>query len=368
MTGLIYLDIAIGLVFLLLVFSLFASAIQEAVTAIFNLRAKSLREGIRRMIGNDPEFQAFWNSPLINSLKGPQNLIEKLAPSTTTATLSGDRISRAPSSVPTDIFTKTVLSEIHKALQTSPNDVQNFVTEVHEKARADDAPELVKRISIVLQGVENDAKEIEAAIGKWYDDTRDRFAGWYIRRMQAWLFVTGLLLAMLTNTDPIRYAVELRENDALRQKVVQIASEISTMEELEDVVEALLPAPAEGDSEQSDLEKIRDDILAKSKAMSAKLNEIEANIGWKHCDTPEFESKGRLRCFWETVWPWAESDLEMRNPILGWLLLGLGVMLGAQFWLDMLRRFVSIRSAGTNLMGGGTVRKKTSQTTTTTTT
>ena len=46
MTGLVYLDIAIGVIFLVLVFSLFAGAIQEAISAIFNLRAKSLREGI----------------------------------------------------------------------------------------------------------------------------------------------------------------------------------------------------------------------------------------------------------------------------------------------------------------------------------
>jgi hypothetical protein len=57
------------------------------------------------------------------------------------------------------------------------------------------------------------------------------------------------------------------------------------------------------------------------------LTEIGYPIGWKE---------------------WPKDDLAWITAILGWLITGLAVSLGAPFWFDMLKRFVNVRGAGAN--------------------
>ncbi|MEL6208772.1 MAG: hypothetical protein AAFR44_01020, partial [Pseudomonadota bacterium] len=181
-----------------------------------------------------------------------------------------------------------------------------------------------------------------------YDNARERFAGWYIRRMQFWLFFIGLFLAVLTNTDPIRYAVELHHNDQLRQEVVEKATRISALEDLEDVMEALVTVEERPAADTSDLEAIQKRISTELNNLSGQLAAIDADTGWAHCRKEPYAEQSWIACLWDTINPIADNRPIDRNPLLGWLLLALAVMLGAQFWLDILRRFVSIRSAATS--------------------
>ena len=197
--------------------------------------------------------------------------------------------------------------------------------------------------------------------GSWAD--RERFAGWYIRRTQWILFVIGLALTVITNSDPIRYGIELRENDVLRQQVSLMAQEVAALEDLEDVVNKLVPEASAAEGDQKTLEEIRQDVLDRSAQLSAKLDQIGAAAGWTHCG----EDGLTWGCFTNTVnyWSdqrtqWAKDGVSVGYTPIGWVLLAIGVMLGAQFWLDLLRRFVSIRSAGTALMGDQNTKSKNS--------
>ena len=365
MTGLVYLDIAIGVIFLILVFSLFAGALQEAISAIFNLRAKSVYAGIWRMIGNKTEFDKFWDTPLIDSLKGPTSWWNHKPDA------AGNAAKRNPSEVPTEIFTKSVIHRLRDELQEDvkaryKDDVDKLKAELEavtlgdlpvlarrvvERVREDNASDLAKRVAIVLEGVEAKAEHIEAAINGWYDDTRQRFAGWYTRRTQWILVLIGLVLAVLTNTDPIRYGQELRENDALRKNVVAMAEEVAALDDMEDVLEhfGLDDAPDQGT--ETEIKAIRENVAGRIQQLTDKLDTIEARAGWSHCGEVAW-----LPCFLDTINPWSETyqknykPLLKRNPVPGWILLALGVMLGSQFWLDLLRRFVSIRSAATGIL------------------
>ena len=368
MTGLVFLDIAIGVIFLLLVFSLFASAMQEAISAVFNLRAKTLREGVRRMLGDidsvaegKADFEAFWNAPLIESLKGPTTLVQRWFDP------GSEKDKRNPSAIPTDLFVKTILAEVRKQLDNSPADLAETLQGLRAKAKAGNAGPMVTRVAAVLDGIEETAEDtaeaVEQALASWYEGNRARFAGWYIRRTQWILFVIGLALAVITNTDPIRYGIELRENDALRTQVVQMAEQVNALEDLEDVYNALVPGAAAPTGDADTIKAIHTNVMKTSNDLSAQLENLQANVGWAHCGP----SGMTWDCVWGTVNYWSDLRVEWKaegkdigyTPI-GWLLLAIGVMLGAQFWLDILRRFVSIRSAGTSLLGNEDAKKKTS--------
>ncbi|MEO1490753.1 MAG: hypothetical protein AAFV19_01195 [Pseudomonadota bacterium] len=394
MTGLVYLDIAIGVIFLILIFSLFAGAILEALAAIFNIRANSVREGIRNLIGNDDDFKAFWTAPLVEAVKGPPSLFS--IPGWISFGWSKIRdviryvqkddspkpgtLRRDPSDVPTKVFTRTVMRALYNQVPGSafetdqtPENLAAFLRELRTKAKDAGDSSLLHRIGSVLDGVEADAKAVEAAIGAWYETARDRFEGWYIRRAQFLLFLIGLALAITTNTDPIRYGYELRENDALRQKVVTMAEETAALDELEDVLEHFGldksdsdPSNAAGLPADAQIAEIRGNVEERLKKLTEELNEISAQAGWGHCPKFTNDVAGQFSwdCFkWTTgvgatwlsrdVLNWPEpvthQGEKIPNPVFGWILLALGVMLGSQFWLDLLRRFVSIRSAGTGI-------------------
>lgn len=322
MTGIIYLDIAIGIIFMLLVFSLFASAIQEAIAGIFGWRGKALAAGLKRLL--QAEFDEFWTNPLIEPLQGP---------SLTFNDKEGGR--RKPSYIPPEIFAKAILTQFGLAGK-APSDL---LTTIRNDPKLRDSP-MGKRIQAVVTGVEGGVAEAEQAIANWYDTTMERVSGWYTRRAQFILFVIGLFMAVSTNTDMIAYAVELREDDSLRQSLVQKAEEYAALDDLDDV-RARLGIPGLSADEAETAREVTGEIRKRLASLTAELDQTGVRAGWEHCASEDTW----IECLMDTINPWGDSYPDIPNPLLGWLLLASGVMLGAQFWFDVLKRFVSIRSA-----------------------
>ncbi len=342
MTGLVYLDVAIGVIFLVLIFSLFAGAILEAISGIFNLRARVVFHGLRRMLGNEA-FDGFWKHPLIEGLKGPNNRF--------TGWLDGasETGKRNPSEIEPKLFAKAVLAHLRNRADARAEDLPDVIRKVRSKALDTAQNELEVRVAAVLEGVKEDAEnlaeQVETALIAWYDATRDRFAGWYVRRTQWILCLIGLIMAVGTNTDPIRYGQELRTNDALRAQVIVMADEMAALEDLEDVRTTL--GLSDGTKNNETLKQIREDVENRIAELTERLDTLGATAGWQHCDKDGYWAT----CVWDTANPMSEVYPDIPNPIFGWVLMTLGVMLGSQFWLDLLRTFMSVRSAATGILG-----------------
>ncbi|MEM9046373.1 MAG: hypothetical protein AAGC81_16935 [Pseudomonadota bacterium] len=374
MTGLIYLDIAIGVIFLLLIFSLFASAIQEAISGITGWRGNNLRRGVHWLIegavdaqtrddDGKSDFDKIWSSPLIDSLHGP--------PAQATLLLPGTAKKRTPSYIPPEIFAKAVWDHLVKEKQI------NDLSDENIERLANSPNPLDKKLAVVLSGIKGGKEEAEKAIADWYDTSMARVSGWYVRNTRMVLFWIGLSLAAITNTDPMRYAGELRENEALRQSIVNKAGEIAALKDLNDVRKELGGTPSENKAE--DLEQLSNQISDHTERLTSELKGLNATAGWSHCGKYQptvgrgaEEGEFSLACLEATITgtknitgykakqvqdpdPEAETDakvdLTVPNPLFGWLLLAFGVMLGAQFWFDLLKRFMSIRSVGASLSG-----------------
>jgi hypothetical protein len=71
---LLILDVAIGLSFVFLLFSLFTTALNEIVLSMFDQRAEFLRTGLKQILGNhDPTVNAFITHGLIDSFSRKVN-------------------------------------------------------------------------------------------------------------------------------------------------------------------------------------------------------------------------------------------------------------------------------------------------------
>jgi len=78
-------------------------------------------------------------------------------------------------------------------------------------------------------------------------------------------------------------------------------------------------------------------------SLREKLVTIEVPIGWKN-DNPGKAIANPANAGKSAVWVVVVWGLK--HFFVGWLLTALAVSLGAQFWFDILKRFVSLRSAG----------------------
>jgi len=136
----------------------------------------------------------------------------------------------------------------------------------------------------------------------------DRVSGWYKHRTQRILIFTGVIVSMIANVDTIRLAHKLYNDPGQRQLAVAMAGEIT-----KEPPPGAQPTTAAGGSARADSLAV---------VMIRRLDALELPIGWPDA------SFGR--------------DWYMR--ILGWLITGAAISLGAPFWFDLLNRMMVIRS------------------------
>jgi hypothetical protein len=148
----------------------------------------------------------------------------------------------------------------------------------------------------------NDIDKLRGAVAAWFDDAMDRLSGVYKRTLQWTSLTVGLVLAIALNADTLAVASGLWHDTGLRNEIVAAADK--------------LPAATSAD-------------------LSTSLDQVEYKlrpfpIGW---------TSGAA--------DWHNSAIGIMAKLIGLLMTGLALSLGAPFWFDMLTRFVNIRGAGT---------------------
>jgi hypothetical protein len=310
------LDVILALVFIFTILSVTCTAIQESVAQLFNLRARTLRDGIRNQLlgiagGQAEEVKsskskvesnggrgedlcdAFYRNPLVRSL------YEKSA-------IAGWR---RPSYIPARTFAAVVRELVDGSAQDK---TVGFV----ERLESADLPPAFKRtLKTVLREVGNDSERINKALQDWFDDVMERVSAGYKRRAQLIGFCIALFVTVFANADAVRMTRELSSDASMREGLVAYA-------------EAYAQQPYDTVLARASSEKL-DAVVSRLESMSLPL-------GWP-ADTV-------ARNGWQRMWNRGGS-LEV-GGLIGLLLTTFAVSLGAPFWFDLLNRFVNIRSAG----------------------
>ena len=308
MTGIVLLDVALGVIYVFLVFSLIASAIQEALAGFFRWRAEALKAGVEQMLGD--EFDKIWNSSVIDILKGPSFLFRNKTKR------------RDPSYIQSSHFARAVLEELDLAGQT-PAEIVNKINTKEGR--------VYKWLRATLRNAGDTAEAAEAAIAGYFDEVMERVSGWYVRRAKFSLVIIGFFLAALTNFNVFDYTSTLIRDKDTRDAAVANAMQAAAFQSLDDLKDNLGVGDLSEEvsltfSELRDFYTVQKDVLT----------EQTSALGWSCGD------QNRFACFY--------GVLTRGYPLLSWVLMSLAVMLGAQFWFDMLQNVVSVRSAGVKLV------------------
>jgi hypothetical protein len=325
LTGLPALDFAIGLSFVFLLLSVFASAIQEYIAALFKLRAKTLLRGLGNMLeGKDDPAQPvqkgtapppravgkdltaqIYEHPLIRSFyKKGRGLIRStedrlpsyIAPRSFALALLG---TLAPGAVATGPDGKAVDDhDVIKALREMIGGATGLPADTQ------------KALLGLLDDARGDIDKFRANIEAWFDDTMARVSGWYKRQSQLILVVIGIVITLALNANTLTIGERLWKDTALRAAVVQQATAATTGEN---------PPKRTPNQAAEDIDKV------------VKLG---IPIGWtsKFGDLPFTGKDWQAKLFY--------------HHIAGWLLTILAISFGAPFWFDTLSRLSRLRSSG----------------------
>jgi hypothetical protein len=150
---------------------------------------------------------------------------------------------------------------------------------------------------------EGDLEALRVRVETWFDDAMDRLTGIYKRRSQAIHLLFGFAVAVGFNVDSIHIAQVLWQDAGKRQAIVTMAQNYTT-------VNSTLPAAGSVDQ------------------MVSQLDSLPIPMGWDSWQAP-----GRL-----VLWLY---------PLIGWLITGFAVSLGAPFWFDLLQKVMNINVRGT---------------------
>jgi hypothetical protein len=153
------------------------------------------------------------------------------------------------------------------------------------------------------------ALAIRSGLEQWFDDTMARASGAYKRWTKWWLFGVGLVIAIIANASAFHVADRLWSDPPTRSAVVNAAGQVSqqttTSDDIKDVAQA-----------------------------TSRLQQLKLPIGW---DAVSRNAWNDLKDYW---------SLRPYTLLLGWIVTGLLVTLGAPFWFNVLTQLASLRSTG----------------------
>jgi hypothetical protein len=210
-------ETAIGLLFVYLLLSMICSAVQEWIAALFALRAKTLFEGITKMLCGDSNLRdEIFNHPLIDGLSR-KTFWDVLF-----------RRSARPSYISAETFAKAFLSAANVTNATVTPSQPGSATAVAPTTAKNNHPlhantqQLLQSFFDVAPG---DINVLRKSVEGWYNDAMDRVSGWYKRKTQLVILIIGFLLALFFNADTFMLARALWKDPVLRANAANAAAE-----------------------------------------------------------------------------------------------------------------------------------------------
>jgi len=386
----IYLDTAIAVIFVFLLFSVIAYVIQERIASFRKSRGKMLEFAIGEVFKDavNLDFDVLlYEHPQIDLLRKNQNELPSYLPASNFATALIDIIGRQGNEIiytkdePTGLLIETELTYSESAFDRFRHGV-----------------ELLKysELKILLRSFLQKAADyqaLESTIVKWYDEYMNRVSGWYKKNTRKNLIVISICLVLFFNIDAIYLVQNIFYNDKLRTTLVAHAEK--TVDQPSIFTQAMATSlqsklaftdslfkskiVAEKDSVKQAIlmqqwtskTKMMADSFANQRkteldSMIRIVSSYGLPIGWNLSDSKgnpicnverksgalgriEYSLK-RVKCYFENVQnadnPFNAPRRTVWTVLIGWLIAAAFISFGAPFWFDLLGKFVNIRRAG----------------------
>jgi len=367
------LDIAIGVSFVYMLLSVIASAITEAISGIFSLRAVTLRRWIERLLKDRTLADKVYAHPLVDGLTEDDD--------------------SDPSYISADIFARALVDAIadwkdgeDRAARPSRMGMirriawigwcalRGFLRRLWPKAEARQAnaekkvatnlAEFKKRLAeaenfdedtraaltaLVSNSAVETLDDAIARIAQWFDRAMEGCSGWYKRTAHIVISFVALVSSVVLNVDSFVLLDSLGRDAVLRDSVVTAVAEsvksksnvVTTAEGVADESRATAKATPEEiftKDERKTEELVRKQVVA----IKRGLDELALPLGWPSGKPIFCMSTVEAPCDARAVPPTVSGFLRRFG---GWLFTAIAISLGAPFWFSLLNKLINLRAA-----------------------
>jgi hypothetical protein len=245
-------------------------------------------------------------------------------PTITPASQSGGRWSQLrnlPSYISSRSFGEAVIDMV------VPNATgQTGMDTISQKVNAlpDSMSPLKPSLQALVKDAGDDVSRFRASLEKWYDDHMDRVSGWYKRHVAVITLVLGAILVVLLNLNALTIGRTLYTESAVSTAISTVAAKATS---------------CSGENNQDCLANLEGQLSA---AAAAGLP-----IGWgtvRDCTEP------KANCNW-----WEKRGITSRHGssgaqvvlvLIGFLIMIISIVPGAQFWFGLLTKLGTLRATG----------------------
>lgn len=285
------LSIIIGIIFVLLLFSMLTSAVVEVYHAAFSSRGKHLQETLETMLGKEVCARFYEHSYFrqLSSATKPKSTLK----------------------LPIWLEKGTFSSVLADVLTPSDSSLS-----IPERIKLVQNEDLRKVLDFLWRQSGGDVVVFQKKVEHWFADVMARAKDWFADATKWRLFFIGLALAAALNADTLQIYRSLSANAALRDELVENAADFM----------AKNPAPAAAPDTSKNFEQAKADFLA-NKQQYVEIAQSPLGLGWNSTTPLPID-----------FWGWLIK-------MAGWVLTGIAVTLGAPFWYDMLRKTLSIKGS-----------------------
>jgi len=213
-----------------------------------------------------------------------------------------------------DASGKTTLSEISTKIANIPS--------------GDLPPHLRSALLSLAKDANDDVAAFRTNIEHWYDDQMDRVSGWYKRHIRWISLGISLAIVLLLNLNVLTIAHSLYTDEAVRGSVVTQATQASNCAN---------KTPAQ--------------CLQDLRATMDTVRGTGLPIGWATVQSCTIKGSGcnwlEDRGLWSHEGTGGASQLSHLGLILlGWGIMAIALLPGANFWFDILGRLGTLRTSG----------------------
>ncbi len=301
------LEVAVGLVFIYLIFSLLSSSLKEIISRVVSLRAKTLEEGIVDLVGGRDIGERLYRHPLLQGVS-QSGICRKLTNFFTSKT----KMYR-PDYIPSYHFFLAFIDTV-----SGKDGAQMKVEELEAMIDKIAVPQVKKTLNGFLNSIKaetNQEEEVSRAFRKaveyWFDNKMEQLTQWYKRKSRLIICCLTLVIVAVLNVDTLMIARNLYKYDMLRETVVAAAKERAGKEFV----------------------NTSDTPITMLSQVNAELENTGLPIGWNLSDQADMFHQGLPRGFWQWLY-----------KFFGLFMTVLAVAMGAPFWFDMLRKLTSLFS------------------------
>jgi hypothetical protein len=403
-------DVAIGLVFVYLLLSILCTAMNEWIAGLFRLRAKTLKTAISRLVDEPPATSArevtqgerlssaILAHPLITSIqdgkRGPSYIPASRFVAAFKDTLKQHGVSLRGAGEASKPATEPPATNV-----TAGRPIANDLAHVQRQMEALRPMRTTVAAVPGDPGAATDDNALDQQLRDWFNQGMERATGWYKRRLMLITIVLAAIVTVVSNADTLVAARILWRDPSVRAAVVAQAQERAKKPRPAGggIIDADYPdkdkpvsdsATVTGKEESAEREGETDDETASSDGGITPEEQAAVGqlIGWDR-EFKEVNTKTcavRQKAINEACKVGQEASEACRKAIddgtadgacvqsatglvptdasvgfaalfpllwmhlVGWFITAVAVSLGAPFWFDTLKLFMSVRSSGQN--------------------